>query len=193
MRLFIPISFIIISIILLFVVVNPFYKDVSSLRSSVESYNIALDNSTNLQKTQDSLIETYKNISKEDKDKLAHFLPNTVNNINFILEIEQIANNNNIQVKNIKFDTKDLDSKDTTVAKNADSAKKKTSSNYGTFPVEFSIDTTYPMFLKFLKDLESNLRLIDVQSISFKTTETSNKVNDGVLNFNLRVQTYWLK
>jgi Tfp pilus assembly protein PilO len=193
MRLFIPISFIIISIILLFVVVNPFYKDVSSLRSSVESYNIALDNSTNLQKTQDSLIETYKNISKEDKDKLAHFLPNTVNNINFILEIEQIANNNNIQVKNIKFDTKDLDSKDTAVAKNADSAKKKTSSNYGTFPVEFSIDTTYPMFLKFLKDLESNLRLIDVQSISFKTTETSNKVNDGVLNFNLRVQTYWLK
>jgi Tfp pilus assembly protein PilO len=189
MRLILPISFIIISIILLFTAVNPFYKDVSSLRDNVESYNLALDNSTNLQKTQDALIETYKGISQEDKDKLAHFLPNTVNNINFILEIEQIANNNNIQVKNIKFDTKDLDSKDTS---SKDPSKKKSSASYGTFPVEFSVDTTYPMFLKFLKDLESNLRLIDVQTVSFKVSDTS-KGNDGVLSFSLRVQTYWLK
>jgi len=108
MKLLLPISFIIISGVLFFAFVNPLYNDVSQLRTDMATYNTALDNSTQLQKTRDDLIAKYNNITEDDKDRLEHFLPNTVNNIKFILEIEQLANLHNMPLTDIKFDPQQL-------------------------------------------------------------------------------------
>ncbi len=200
MRSIFSISFIIISIILFFVIVNPMYGEVKQLRTDVKTYNTALSNSTELQKTRDSLIDVYKNVKTEDKERLSHFLPSTIGNIELILEIEKIANLHGMPIKNIKFDTKSLETTDTPTD-NIVVAKADPSDYlpYGVFPMEFIIEGKYDTFLLFLKDLEHNLRLVDVKSISFDvapstTSPTGGIVNNsGVYSYTLKVETYWLK
>ena len=196
MKLLSPILIIIIAGLLFFLLVNPAYNEVTSLRETVSTYQLALDNSTDLQKTQDSLIEKYKNIKQEDKDRLNHFLPNTINNINFILEIEKIANIHGLQIKNVKFQSeKQVEAVSNKVGDT--SAPQKDKSSYGTFPLEFTTDADYSTFVVFLKDLELNLRMIDVQSISFTvpspTAKPASGVDPNIYSYSLKIQTYWLK
>ncbi|MDD3662813.1 MAG: hypothetical protein PHT84_03030 [Candidatus Pacebacteria bacterium] len=201
MRILFPISLILISIILFFLVVDPLYGDVKQLRSDVSVYNKALDNATNLQKTRDALLEKYRNIKQEDKDRLAKFIPNTVNNINFILEIEQIANIHSMPLKNIKFDDKQLPENQEVENLEADNTLLSIDSEdnlpYGAFPIEFVTEGRYDSFLSFLKDLEVNLRLMDIKEVSFLVPQVMEKTETGydpnIYSYTLKVDTYWLK
>ena len=196
MRLILPIIFILIAVLTFIFGVNPYYKQVSVLRSDIDIYNAALSNSTNLQKTQDALLKAYSEISQADKDRLGNFLPSSVNNIQFILEIERIANLHNMPVKDIKFETlkKDVDPNNSKIIVSEVSADNKP---YGVFPIEFTTEGDYNSFLLFLKDLESNLRLVDVKSISFTVPEDNGKlvagVDPNVYRYVLKIETYWLK
>lgn len=177
---------------------DPIYADVRNLKTEVTTYNTALSNSTELQKTRDSLIEIYKNVTNEDKNNLEHFLPNTIGNIPLILEIEKIANLYGMPIKDIKFETKSLEegivNKDTTVI-----AEKAPVDYlpYGVFPMEFVIEGKYDTFVSFLKDLERNLRLVDVKSISFAVpaapTGNTSTINPNIYSFTLKIEIYWLK
>lgn len=207
MRFLFPLTLIIISGVLFFAIVDPLYNETSSLRSDVAKYNVALTNSTDLQKKRDSLLDIYKNIKTEDKDRLERFLPNTVNNIRFILEIEQLANMYSMPIKNIKFDAKKT--QDTKAADGTTTpAPAKTSGTvvsgdlsskpYGTFPIEFTTEGTYENFSLFLKAVEHNLRLVDVSSISFvvPTKDKADKnatADPNIFTYTLKVETYWLK
>jgi hypothetical protein len=202
MKFITPILFILISLGLFFVVVNPLRASVNQLRTDITAYNGALDNSTYLQRTEDKLLETYKNIQPDDKTRLENFLPNTVNNIKFILEVERLANQYNIPIENIKFDSSTFSANTKTkTATNpsgpsvAVASDPSASNAYGTFEVDFDTQATYDNFLLFLKDLEHNLRLLDIQSISF-TSPATNATTGGsapVYTYSLKVQTYWLK
>lgn len=207
MKLLLPVSFILIAIGLFFGVINPIYSGdngILKLRTDVATYNKALDNVKELQKTFDNLVNTYKNITDEDKNKLDHFLPNTANNIKFILEIENIANLHSMPIKNIKFQPQDALVKDvpagttktpTTggiVVNNSADAR-----SYGTFPIEFTTEGDYDTFVALLKDIEHNLRLVDVKSVSFVVPPTPLKLGEGpnpnIYTYTLKVETYWLK
>jgi|GEM_PF-169158 len=223
MKLILPILFLIISVGLFFLVIDPAYLDIKELNANIATYDTALSNSTELQKTRDSLIGTYKNIKIEDKDRLEHFLPSSVNNIELILEIEKIANLKNMPIKDIKFDNKDLGDSGMEQSASAPagggeapktteviSAKSKTESlPYGIFEMEFKVEGKYDTFVSFLKDLERNLRLVDIKSISFtvpdpasektntqaSTTNTKEgkTIDPNIYTYTLKIQTYWLK
>ncbi len=197
MKILLPISLIIVSILMYFFFVDKFHTEVKLFKSDVDTYNKALDNSTNLQKERDALLSKYRNISQEDKDRLQKFLPDTVNNIKFILEIEQMANLHGMPIKDIKFEdnkNKDLTktNKNTVVG-----AKPLSTKSYDVFPVEFITEGKYDSFVLFLKDLETNLRLMDIKSISFNVPEPADKPAEGfdpdVYTYKLDVDTYWLK
>lgn len=196
MKFILPILFILLSVLTFVFGVNPFYKEVSALKSDIAVYNTALDNSTNLQRTEDSLIKAYNEIKQEDKDRLGNFLPSAVNNIQFVLEIERIANLHNMPIKGIRFESIKGDnvSADSKVVV---SAASKDNRPYGVFPVDFTTEGTYEAFILFLKDLEYNLRLVDVKSVSFSVSDISDKMNSGTdpntYRYSLKIETYWLK
>ena len=196
MKLIFPILFTLISIATFILGVNPLYKDVSSLKSKISEYNLAMSNSTNLLKKEDSLVQSYNSINDSDKQRLNDFLPSAVNNIQFILEIERVANLHNMPIKDIKFDVSKKDSSptDSNIVVSAVEANTKP---YGVFPLSFTTEGTYDQFLGFLKDLELNLRLIDIKSISFAIPDTTDKnlvgVNPNLYSYTLSVETYWLK
>jgi Tfp pilus assembly protein PilO len=200
MKFIFSISIIVISGALFFMVVNPLYSSVSSLRTEVATYNVALDNSKQLQETRDQLVDTYKRIKSEDRDRLEHFLPNTVNNIKFILEVERIANLHSMSIKNIRFDAHKPTETVTTANGNTTVITANdplTNLPYGTFPIEFTTEGDYDTFALFLKDLEHNLRLVDVKSLGFSVPPPTDKpvlgFDPNIYTYSLKVETYWLK
>ena len=206
MRNIFPIIFIVISIAIFFVVVNPMYSESKKIKNDVDVYNTALTNATRLQKIRDDLVQNYKKVTDADKNKLDHFLPNTADNIQLILQIQNIANVHGMTLKNIKFDnptdnSKESDSQSANTVKVGGSSA--TSNQYGTFNLSFSTDARYEDFIAFLKDLESNIRLINVKNISFAVPVPTDKtaklapgdtpVDPSVYTYTLQVETYWLK
>lgn len=188
-----------ISVSLFFIFIDPFYKDIKELKNDVSVYNKALTNSADLKKTRDILIDDYKKIKKEDKDKLSHLLPSSIDNIELILEIEKIANLYGMPIKDIKFDSKSTEDGSSSKIVNVFAGGVPSANlSYGIFPMEFSVEGKYETFISFLKELEKNLRIVDVKSISFNSSSASsldpkNPDSSSIYSYSLKVQTYWLK
>lgn len=212
MKIISSILFLTASVLIFFFLIDPLYGDVKDLRTNVSTYNSALSNSTELQKTRDDLIESYKQISEKDREKLNHLLPSTINNIELILEIEKIANLHGMPISDIKFDsTIGVKTNSDGSSPDANSANRIVVENdptsylpYGVFPISFAIEGKYSVFLEFLKDLESNLRIVDIKSVSFnvpdsgsgdQTVDVKNKkiLDPSIYRYTLKVETYWLK
>jgi Tfp pilus assembly protein PilO len=201
MRFITPIILIIISITLFFSFTNPLYNDISSLKTEVTSYNEALDNSKALENERDKLTAKYNAISPDNLMKLQKLLPDNVDNIRLILEIEQIALPYGMVLRDVKYNVTNTDT--TTPANGVvqgGGAVDLANKDYGIFDLEFSVSGSYDNFINFTKDLESNLRIVDISSIDFSSdnVNVNAKVNSKtpspeVYKYDFKIKTYWLK
>lgn len=193
-RFILPIIFIGISIGTFFMVTNPIYQQIPILRAEVDSYNEALNNSKALENERDKLTSKFNSINKEDLDKLEKLLPDNIDNIRLILEIEKIASPYGMVLKDVKYNAEESVEAKPTNAKQAGSATKPANNkDYKVLNMEFSVSGTYNNFINFTKDLESNLRIVDISSISF-SSEVDSKTNpSGLYKYNFKIKTYWLK
>jgi Tfp pilus assembly protein PilO len=208
MRFITPIILIAISVTLFFMYANPLYNDISGLKAQVASYNSALSNSKMLESQRDKLTAQYDAMDPDNLARLQKLLPNNVDNIRLILEIEQIAAPYGMTLTNIKYDTTDANANTATTVASAipgGGVAKQQVSDYGTFNLEFSTSGSYDNFISFTKDLESNLRIVDISSISFSSTTTApsassspsssvSRANSPVIyQYDFNIKTYWLK
>ncbi|MFA6177292.1 MAG: hypothetical protein WC694_00115 [Candidatus Paceibacterota bacterium] len=198
-RFIIPIFLIIISGLFFFIFTNPLYTKISTLNEDAASYNGALDNSKIFENERDKLTSKYNQIDPENLAKIQKLLPDNVNNIRLILEIGQIASPYGMVLKDIKYNVVDTDASATTKGTAVrGGSTAKTSKNYGVFDLEFSISGTYDNFISFTKDLESNLRIVDISSVAFSSNVSSagsnSKTNPSeVYKYDFKIKTYYLK
>ncbi len=191
MKIFFPILSILIAVLIFIYAINPLYAEVTSLKSDILVYNTALDNSTSLQRTEDELLTTYNSILEKDKDRLSILLPDSVNNIQLILQIERIANIHNMPVKDFKFDQVTSAQKGASIVATSVSTDNRP---YGVFPIQFTTEGTYKDFALFLKALEANLRLADIKEVSFVVPgPVEGKTDSNIYKYSMKVETYWLK
>ncbi len=205
MRFIMPIVLIGISASLFFVFTNPLYNDISTLKAEVASYNAALDNSKALENERDKLTAKYNAINPDNLIKLQKLLPENVDNIRLILEIEQIASPYGMVLKDVKYNATDKNVASTTTGPvvQGGGGALKTPKDYGIFDLEFSTSGSYNNFINFTKDLESNLRIVDISSISFSSdgtatgtgvnTKTPSSSSSEIYKYDFKIKTYWLK
>jgi len=197
-----PIILIGIALSFFFVFTNPIYNDILTLNSEIKSYDDTLDNSKVLESERDNLTAKYNAIIPDNLIKLEKLLPGNVDNVRLILEIGQIALPYGMVLKNVKYNV--TTNTDTTATATAPQSilqgglTSKTPKDYGIFDLEFSISGTYDNFINFTKDLESNLRIVDISSITFSSntgaTGGNSKINSTeVYNYDFKIKTYWLK
>ncbi|ETB63990.1 TPA: hypothetical protein DIC38_01310 [Candidatus Nomurabacteria bacterium] len=189
MRFLFSLSFIVLSIILFVVFTNPTYKEVGTLKMEVLQYKDAINNLNNLETLRDELLLSYRDIKEEDKEKLKHLLPDAVSSIELVLEIEKIASENMVVIKDVDFGS----DKEATLSNSGIIGDTNTLNNkYGEYTIGFKLEAEYESFNKFLSELEKNLRLVDVESIKFDTM-LSTKEEGSILVYDLEIKTYWLK
>lgn len=198
MRFIMPIILLGISVTVFIIFTNPTYSDIGSLRTEVASYNDALNNSKSLENERDKLTAKYNTINPDDLTKLQKLLPENVDNIRLILEIEKIASPYNMILTDVKYNATAPTAAAAAPATEvkAGAVAKTTILNYGVFDLEFSTTGSYNNFIAFLKDIESNLRIVDISSIDFSSDVTSNtKIPSATesYKYNFKIRTYWLK
>lgn len=158
---------------------------IRALKTRQVELNAAIAQAKELGKRINELNGQYNAISTEEKEKLDMLLPDYVNNIQLIIDVNGIAKGNGMTIKNIKVTTsEDKDSSGQTKKTSALSSKNQ---NLGTMLLSFSVTGPYSAYKSFLADLASSLRIIDISSTSFNTDDK------GIYNYNIELRTYWLK
>lgn len=179
---------------LFFVFINPYYVEVGELKDQENSYEEALTSSRELEKINRALQDRYQSISSNDVRKLGSLLPDFVNNVQVAIEIEQIglAAGRGMTLKNVKYEVPVAEAEGRAMTREQALAARKP---YGVFELSFSTEGSYSNFVGFLKDLEQSLRLIDVESISFASTDAlgASGAPRDVYKYDFKVKTYWLK
>ena len=196
-----PIILIGISIALFAVVTNPILGDISKIKTEIASYNQALNNANALENERDQLTQKYNTINPNDLTKLQTLLPDNVDNIRLILEIEKLASPYGMTLEDVKYN-----SPDTPVSVSPGTAASpviaspladQSNKEYGIWDLEFATEGTYSNFVSFVKDLESNLRIVDISSVDFSSDTTSivsgKSKPSNSYKYDFKIKTYWLK
>ncbi|MCR4274965.1 MAG: type 4a pilus biogenesis protein PilO [Candidatus Campbellbacteria bacterium] len=182
MRFISSIIFIILSLAIFFGFTNGRYEKTKDVRLEIARFDDALQKASDLAVLRDSLKEKFNSFSQNDLHRLDTLLPNTIDTVRLIIDINGIARRHDLTVLNIVVDgAADTSSKKTTIG-----PQEKP---YGTILVSFNITTSYDRFKSFLGDLENSLRLIDVDSV---TLGEENPIT-GMTTYAIRAKTYWLR
>ncbi len=192
LRLIAPIILIGGAIVGFIALVSPMYEEIGGLKAQVASYNEALDNSKALEQERDKLTKKYNSIDPANLDRLEKLLPDNVDNIRLILEIEKIATPYGMVLREVKYDTISKEEQKGTVVQ-AGEVPLSDSKEYGLWNLEFSTEGTYTNFLNFIKDLEKNLRIVDVASIQFSSVDNTAPNKADTYKYGFKIKTYWLK
>ena len=201
MRFIMPIILVGIAISLFFMFANPLFNDIGTIKTSMTTYNEALNNSKALENARDTLTAKENAINPDNLIKIQKLLPDNVDNIRLILEIEQIALPYGMVLKNVKYNATPTTNATTGTSAGAVipggvTAAQSSSKDYGIFDLEFSTSGTYDNFINFTKDLESNLRIVDISSIAFSSdtnTNANTKIISEVYQYDFKIKTYYLK
>ncbi len=192
MRLFLPIILLAAAFGMFFLYTNTAYEKVRVLQKEESAYNDALGNSKKLQSVRDDLVKKYNTLPKESLDRLQKLLPDNVDNIRLIIEIEQLASGHGMSVTGVNYDAgDDKDEKKDQFATNQQLSGAK--NNIGSYDLEFTIEGKYEQFQEFLTDLEKSLRIVDVSSITFSSLTVNEKKPSDLYTYTVKIKTYWLK
>lgn len=174
---------IIVAIGIFFFYVDPQYKEVKVLRVQQAENAKMMVKAAELSAKRGELNQKYKNISEEEREKLTKAVPETVDNVQLIFDIDNIAKKYGIVLKGIAVAGASESDK-----KNSKNVVDKTGQKNGVITLGFSFSSSYDSFKSFLIDLEESLRLVDITDFSITANDTNN-----VYDYSIKLNTYWLR
>lgn len=182
MRFILPIILIVVSIGLFVAYIDPQYQKVKVLSAQAAEYDDALSKAKELRTTRDQLLSKRNTFSTDNLNRIAHALPENVDNIRLIIDINNIASRHGLSLKSISA----AQVSDSSRTRN-ELAVGNSGDPLGSVTVNFVVGANYDTFLVFLHDLEHSLRLVDVESIEF-----ASPVQGTDTDYTVSLRTYWL-
>jgi Tfp pilus assembly protein PilO len=174
---------ILIALGLFFGYVNPTYTgEVARLHAEIESYDHALAAANEFKKKQSELTEERAKISDADIARLERYLPDGVDNVQLILDLDALANRSGVKLSDFEIDVSDDTNSGGEPAGLPVAAETVESITLGV-----SASGTYASFRTFLSGVEKSLRPLDLVALDISDSET------GVYTYNMIFAIYWLR
>lgn len=121
-------------------------------------------------------------ISDAEINRLDDFLPDTMDEIQLIVDLSKIASLSGMTIRDINVIADDTSQRDKDLSAQAVNPELKSLS------LSFSTTGSYSQFKIFVSNIAKSLRIMDIQSISFNTEPDS-----SVATYNIELTTYWIK
>lgn len=176
-----PVLFVALAVGAFSLYISPTYTDIQLISEDIARYDDALNSSKELMKIRDDLVTRYNSFTPEDLQRLNKMLPEKIDNVRLIIDIDALAAQYGMRLTNI------------TVAESA--IPTQTGEELGpdenphlSVDIGFTTTSSYSDFRKFLRALETSLRLVDVKSLSFTASAETPTYTYSVL-----LSSYWLK
>lgn len=188
-QLFLPIFMLVASVGLYFGFIDPTYQDALVLKEKKAEFDTAMNNANQLVVRREALNEKINAFPKADLDRMDKLLPDHVDNVKLIMEVDRIALKYGMSLREVQLQGLSLlDSKKPESISPVIGVPPK---DYDNVSLSFSVVSSYPTFKQFLKELEDNLRISDVESVSFSVPRDAR--NPDIYQYALSLRTYWLK
>ncbi len=156
--------------------IQPTYAEIQEIQSEVSQYDATLDKVAQLQQIRDDLLSTYNSIQSRQLDRLNKMLPDAVDTVKFLIELDEVAASHGMSVQDISFNK----------TPNSQSGESGNSGQYNTIEAVFNVSGPYEDMLSFMRDIERSARLIDLQNVNVSTNQ-----DGGENQYQFTLQTYW--
>ncbi|MCR4280774.1 MAG: hypothetical protein NUV88_00355 [Candidatus Kaiserbacteria bacterium] len=174
---------------------QPAYDNINALQAKITQYNQALDKSAELQKLKDTLLTRYNSFNPDAKIRLQKMVPDHVDNIRLILDIDSLAGRSGMAIQNVVISTPSSEGSDQTVIGAISTGKQK----YDSLTLKFTVRSTYANFVKFMEQLESSLRIVDTVSLAVTPDSGAGNAQVGgasggnYYKYDITIRTFWLR
>jgi hypothetical protein len=136
----------------------------------------------------DELIATFSNISAEERARMRSILPESIDIVRLIIDLDTLANRHNISIRT--FDVPDINRRAT--ARNTNTTDTIEDS-VGSAILTIELEGEYPNFKAFLIDVERSLTLMDVVDLEIEVPDVSRNIGNDQIVYTLGLQSYWIK
>lgn len=170
---------ILLAIGLFYVFTNVQYRQVQDLQALANEYQEVLKNVSLISGLKEELLVAYNSFSVEEIERINKVLPDNVDNVRLALDLDAMAAQHGIALKSVRTSPATGGAGRVILPENE--------SDYDRVTVSFSFVAGYENFKGFLKDLEKSLRIMDIESASFQSGDSS------LYEYKVAVETYWLK
>lgn len=175
LNILLPIVIIGVSAGLFFIKTSPIFDRVAEIEKTRLVFSNAQVNNKQFQDLLKQKNAIYNQVDGTSKVLLGKLLPDSIDNVRLIIDINQIASDNGMTIRNISVKSDDSG----TIGPD--------SRPYGVATLNFSVSGSHQTFKNFLTALETSLRLVDVTSLSFSAGDRDQ------YEYNFEIKSYWLK
>lgn len=184
-----PILLIVLSVSLYFTFTDNQYAKVKELQAEQEEYEVAIDNSKKLLAKRDELLAQYNSFSQQDLQKLERLVPDSIDNVRLVIDINGITSRYGAAIQNLKLNTVKAGEveEQPPVGPDGNPIASGDAKPYNSATISFSLSTTYETFIKILKEMETSLRILDIASVKFNASESE------PYSYDVTIRTYWMK
>jgi hypothetical protein len=163
---------------------------ISTDQQQIASYNSALDGALKFSDQEKQLITQSNAISPSNLMRLQEYMPDGVDNIQLILDLDQLARRYGVGLSDFAIQNNSTDGTDSTAAApgNPDSGSTALQSEGATNSLDLTVTATgsYDSFQAFLTAAELSLRPLDVMKLGLVSTNT------GIYTYTMTFRIYWL-
>lgn len=199
-RFLMPILFVALAFGSFFFYTQPMYQEALGIRDEVAKLQEAQTNMDLVLQRKQELLTNYNALQKDDIERLEKLMPDNLDNIKLIIDIDNSAKKYGLILSSVKFDVdqkQTADPKENIITGKITSTENKPVDNksaalnnkdYNSFGFSFTTVGTFDSFNKLIADIEKNLRIVDITSVAFDTAE-----NKDTYKFEVKAKIYWLK
>lgn len=178
----IPLFILIGALALFFGHVQPeFNGTIAGLRAKISAYDKALAAAGQFSEKEKTITNQQSAIPSDDLMRIAKFLPDGVDNVQLIVDLNALASRSGVKLSNFNVAQPEEESLD---------AGRAASDVVGpTRSLDITVKgiATYSAFRTFLDGVEHSLRPLDLVALSIQDSET------GVYSYDMTFRIYWLR
>jgi Tfp pilus assembly protein PilO len=170
------------SFALYYVVIGPLYSGIGSvwqpeqgitqLEQTNIDYGNTLSQADSLVKQATTLRTQYNSIPETTKQNMKLMVPDSVDPVRLVSELTNLGIQTGIPIDTITY-----------------APGQNTSDTYGSYRVSFTVKTSYPRFKELMHNIETSLRLLSVQNVTFTLPDKDTKLT----SFQVALETYYMK
>lgn len=158
----------------------PSVGEINALMTEKEKQESTLIMMTEIEAKKNELLTKYNKISPEDKKYIETVLPDSLDFVKLISQIDAVGSKYGLSIDKTSF--RQTDSAEGDTVSEAGSQKP-----YQSAIISFSFNGSYSQFNSFMNDLGHSLRILDIKSLGLTGAD------DGVYSYNVEFEVYWLK
>ncbi len=178
-----PLFAILVAIGVFFGYVRPAWSvTIAEIKTAIASDEQALAAAGAYNTRQNALAAARDNIDPANLERLTAFLPDSVDNVGLILDMNALAARSGLTLSNL-----DVTSNAPTKSEAPDVLPRPNGNPMSSIDLSLSATGTYSALQAFLVGVEKSLRLIEVQNISVRGSDT------GVYAYQIKLRIFWLR